>query len=700
MRHRSGAPPPDTGDSSSDEDAFSALARKKKNRKKSLTASSHSAKEATSAAPSGFDNINVNAKAITNETSSNKRHHHLSSRRTAKMDAVLQELIETPIPESSERKGSIPDKMGSYCLPGEEESTTNIFVGNVSPLTTEEQLSDIFRQFGDLYSVKIMWPRTGEEMARGRNTGFVCFMNRDDAQDAMDTLQETDPLNNGRVIFLNWGRNVKKVVKRGAGGIPIPPIRGFAKTIDSNKRTTNEARSNETTAVHRSQDEILFNPILHASSAIRVVAPSDPARSKFISTVASFVAKDGSSLEDKLMETEAGNPTFSFLETQEDDTDSNAQQVRDERVFYRWRVFSFCQGDSFFSWRTEPFIMIEPGGHFWIPPPQDPTLLAQNELKNEQLQLLKQQRRQIVAARKGYHTMTGRQIEKSRRKTADGHTLLSSQHMEVWTEIIANLCGSRNSICEAMAFCFENSFAAQHICQMLKTCLMDNRRGISIETKCARLFLLSDILFNSQQIGVKNAFRYRDAIEQMAPEVFKRLGEHGNGCAGRITMNKLRSAIRKVLSAWNSWSVYSDIFLDQLEASFEGKIIAEPNIENDVDQDISKDKRDENIGDELVSSKPSSIWMDSSKTEPVSNPDDSNKVLKDEDRHKEGNVDGESFDDEEINPSTLIDEEIDGESLGESEIADSDYEEETPDIQIEKCIEEESLEISSPDEQN
>jgi hypothetical protein len=146
--------------------------------------------------------------------------------------------------------------------------------------------------------------------------------------------------------------------------------------------------------------------------------------------------------------------------------------------------------------------------------------------------------------------------------------------------------------------------------------------------------------------------------------------------------------------------VYSDIFLDQLEASFEGEIIAEPNIENDVDQDISKDKRDENIGDELVSSKPSSIWMDSSKTEPVSNPDDSNKVLKDEDRHKEGNVDGESFDDEEINPSTLIDEEIDGESLGESEIADSDYEEETPDIQIEKCTEEESLEISSPDEQN
>lgn len=31
-----------------------------------------------------------------------------------------------------------------------------------------------------------MWPRTAEERARNRNTGFVCFMKRADAEDAMD----------------------------------------------------------------------------------------------------------------------------------------------------------------------------------------------------------------------------------------------------------------------------------------------------------------------------------------------------------------------------------------------------------------------------------------------------------------------------------------------------------------------------------
>lgn len=48
----------------------------------------------------------------------------------------------------------------------------------------------IHRFQGDLYSVKIMWPRTAEERARGRNTGFVCFMTRDDAQEVRKVGRE------------------------------------------------------------------------------------------------------------------------------------------------------------------------------------------------------------------------------------------------------------------------------------------------------------------------------------------------------------------------------------------------------------------------------------------------------------------------------------------------------------------------------
>lgn len=60
-----------------------------------------------------------------------------------------------------------------------------------------------------------MWPRTAEERARNRNTGFVCFMHRADAEDAMDELCDADPLGVGRRMVLRWGKNVKKTVKFG-----------------------------------------------------------------------------------------------------------------------------------------------------------------------------------------------------------------------------------------------------------------------------------------------------------------------------------------------------------------------------------------------------------------------------------------------------------------------------------------------------
>lgn len=54
---------------------------------------------------------------------------------------------------------------------------------------TENQLCEVFGKYGPLASVKIMWPRTEEERSRGRNCGFVAFMNRKDGERAMNTLR-------------------------------------------------------------------------------------------------------------------------------------------------------------------------------------------------------------------------------------------------------------------------------------------------------------------------------------------------------------------------------------------------------------------------------------------------------------------------------------------------------------------------------
>ena len=40
-------------------------------------------------------------------------------------------------------------------------------------------------KFGDIASVKVMWPRSQEEKDRSTLRGFVSFMKRRDAEDAM-----------------------------------------------------------------------------------------------------------------------------------------------------------------------------------------------------------------------------------------------------------------------------------------------------------------------------------------------------------------------------------------------------------------------------------------------------------------------------------------------------------------------------------
>ncbi|KER23645.1 hypothetical protein T265_14590, partial [Opisthorchis viverrini] len=81
-----------------------------------------------------------------------------------------------------------------------DRTTTNLFLGNLNPkvvifslLTfpqmTEQQLCEAFGRYGPLASVKIMWPRTDEERSRGRNCGFVAFMNRKDGERALDNIR-------------------------------------------------------------------------------------------------------------------------------------------------------------------------------------------------------------------------------------------------------------------------------------------------------------------------------------------------------------------------------------------------------------------------------------------------------------------------------------------------------------------------------
>ena len=75
-------------------------------------------------------------------------------------------------------------------MPPESETivSTVWFMGEPLVLLqmNEENLCQLFGKFGPLASVKVMWPRTEEEKARNKNCGFVAYMNREDAEKALE----------------------------------------------------------------------------------------------------------------------------------------------------------------------------------------------------------------------------------------------------------------------------------------------------------------------------------------------------------------------------------------------------------------------------------------------------------------------------------------------------------------------------------
>jgi len=78
---------------------------------------------------------------------------------------------------------------GSKPENGEDQTTTNLYVGNLATDVTEEILGREFGAFGAINSVKIMWPRNEDEQRRTRHCGFVSFMDRPTAQAAHDAME-------------------------------------------------------------------------------------------------------------------------------------------------------------------------------------------------------------------------------------------------------------------------------------------------------------------------------------------------------------------------------------------------------------------------------------------------------------------------------------------------------------------------------
>jgi RNA recognition motif-containing protein len=89
----------------------------------------------------------------------------------------------------------------------------NIYVGNLSWGTTEDNLRETFEQYGEVLSARII---TDRDTGRSRGFGFVEMENEDEANAAIEALN--GQMMDGRPLTVNEARPRAPRQNRGGGG--------------------------------------------------------------------------------------------------------------------------------------------------------------------------------------------------------------------------------------------------------------------------------------------------------------------------------------------------------------------------------------------------------------------------------------------------------------------------------------------------
>ncbi|KAJ8736066.1 hypothetical protein PYW08_006722 [Mythimna loreyi] len=423
----------------------------------------------------------------------------------------------------------IPD-VGSYDTG--DPNTTNLYLGNLNPKITEQQLMEIFGRYGPLASIKIMWPRSDEEKARGRNCGFVAFMSRKDGERALRCI-------NGKEIMsyemkLGWGKAV--VIPPVPIYIPPalqqpskpPPPSGLPFNAQPPKHLANKIPRVRPGEYYPSdpEDRKTYEQIL-SQSIVKVVVPTERNILMLIHRMVEFVIREGPMFEAIIMNKEINNPFFRFL----------FENQSPAHVYYRWKLFSMLQGDSPKQWSLEDFRMFK-GGSVWRPPVMN-----------------------LYTA-----GMPDELVEEEDAKENIRGTLSNNQRDRL-EELIRGLTPARCSIGAAMAWCLEHAEAAPEV----STCLAESLAGAHTppQRRVARLYLLSDILHNA---GAKltNASAYRSAFQQRLTEIMRNCHLAYSRMTSRIQQEGFRARVTRILQAWADWAVYPTDFLLHINDVFLG----------------------------------------------------------------------------------------------------------------------------------
>ncbi|KAJ2822150.1 hypothetical protein IWW50_004337, partial [Coemansia erecta] len=424
-----------------------------------------------------------------------------SDKKKRNLDTFLEELKhgqeQREGRRKTKRKGSGEPADGDSGDPKRAHGlSTNLYISGLHPDVDEQALGAAFARHGAVGSVKIMWPRTAEEAARGRNSGFVSFMERAGAEAALQAMDSAEL--HGVELRVVWGKHVV---------VPEEPM--FVQGGSG-----------------RLQTGLPFNAQGAGGSGgiaeVRVVRPADTRTVRLIHWTVEHVVRFGPQFELALVSRARGDPRFRFL----------ADMASAEHVYYRWRMYSLLSGDTKAKWRDRMFLMHDEGA-VWEPPAvvDDARLGGSAGNISDAESSAAEERRSGGALRDTLGRRARDRLERRVRRVQGSE---------------------RGAIAAAMASAVEHAYAAAQVVEIVCQALND---AAAPAEKLAKLLLVSDILHNSSA-PVANAWRLRENFEPRLADMFDGLAAAYRRIDARLKAEHFRKRVLAVLAVWEAWMVF------------------------------------------------------------------------------------------------------------------------------------------------
>ncbi|KAJ2907681.1 hypothetical protein GGI21_003644, partial [Coemansia aciculifera] len=394
---------------------------------------------------------------------------------------------------------------GDVTKEGDDGVTTNLFVSNLSPLVDEQAMGLAFAKYGPIASLKIMWPRTSEEHSRQRNTGFVSYMDRECAVNAIRAMDGTEF--HGCILRVVWGMRV-----------PIPAHPVFVLDEFSSQQLPMPPTGHPFNA-KRSMPAAMARNIndSNAMLEVHVERPADQQLVCLIHWTVEHVIKHGPEFECLLISKKADDTRFRFL---------TAHRLP-EHVYYRWRMYSLLNEDTKNKWRDQMFYMYD-HGPIWIPP----------------------KIRRDAPGMDGDCVWAEPSSETEERTERQRNTLDRRARGRLERRV-QRVCKPENGvIAEAMVFAIEHAYAAKEVVDVICCSLLDT--SASPSDKLCKLMLISDVLHNSSA-QVPNAWRLRQSFEERLDQIFADLATAFKAIEARLKAEHFRKQVLGVLAVWEAW---------------------------------------------------------------------------------------------------------------------------------------------------